>query len=81
MKQTAVEWLFNELCSEKLSWNKDSNGKLFFDKTTSDILQQAKEMEKKEKIIQQLFIGKVSQIIGFSETIELLKESKETFYL
>jgi hypothetical protein len=45
-KKTAVEWLFNELCSEKLSWNKDSNGKLFFDKKTSDILQQAKEIEK-----------------------------------
>jgi hypothetical protein len=48
MKQTAVEWLFKQLCSEKLSWNKDSNGKLFFDKTSSDILQQAKEMEKKQ---------------------------------
>ena len=47
-KKTAVEWLFNELCSEKLSWNKDSNGKLFFDKITSDILQQAKEMEKEQ---------------------------------
>jgi hypothetical protein len=50
MKQTAVEWLFNELCSEKLSWNKDTNGKLFFDKITSDILQQAKEMEKEQII-------------------------------
>ena len=45
MKQTAVEWLFEQLCSEKLSWNKDSNGKIFFDKITSDILQQAKAME------------------------------------
>lgn len=50
MKQTAVEWLFEQLCSEKLSWNKDSNGKLFFDKTSSDILQQAKEMEKQQII-------------------------------
>ena len=49
MKQTAVEWLFEQLCSEKLSWNKDSNGKLFFDNITSDILQQAKEMEKKHR--------------------------------
>ena len=48
MKQTAVEWLFEQLCSEKLSWNKDSNGKLFFDKITSDILQQAKAMEKEQ---------------------------------
>lgn len=50
MKQTAVEWLFEQLCSEKLSWNKDSNGKLFFDNITSDILQQAKEMEKNQII-------------------------------
>ena len=50
---TAVEWLFKELCSEKLSWNKDCNGKLFFDEITSNILQQAKEMEK--KIIAQAF--------------------------
>ena len=48
MKQTAVEWLFEQLCSEKISWNKDSNDKLFFDKITSDILQQAKEMEKEQ---------------------------------
>ena len=41
--------------------------------------QQAKEMEKQEKLTQQLFIGKVSEIIGFSKTIELLKESKQTF--
>ena len=48
MKQTAVEWLFEKLCSEKLSWNKDSNGKLFIDRITSDIFQQAKEMEKEQ---------------------------------
>ena len=46
MKATAVEWLFEQLCSNKLSWNKDINGKLYFDKITSDILQKAKEMEK-----------------------------------
>jgi len=44
--KTAVEWLFEQLCSEKLSWNKDSNGKLFIDRITSDIFQQAKEMER-----------------------------------
>ena len=48
MKQTAVEWLFEKLCSEKLSWNKDSNGKLFIDLTTSNIFNQAKEMEKQQ---------------------------------
>ena len=50
MKQTSVEWLFEQLCSEKLSWNKDSNGKLFIDRITSDIFQQAKKMEKEQII-------------------------------
>ena len=48
-KISAVDWLFEQLCSEKLSWNKDSNGTIFFDKITSDILQQAKQMEKEQQ--------------------------------
>lgn len=35
--------------------------------------------EEKEKLERQLFIGKVSEIIGFEKTIELLKECKEVF--
>ena len=34
----------------------------------------AEEMELKEKAKKQLFIGKVSEIIGAEKTIELLKE-------
>ena len=49
-KQTAVEWLFEKFCSEKLSWNKDSNGKIFFDKITWDILEQAKKIERQQII-------------------------------
>jgi len=48
-KISPVDWLFEQLCSEKLSWNKDSNGTIFFDKITSDILQQAKQMEKEQQ--------------------------------
>jgi hypothetical protein len=47
-EQTAVEWLFEQLCSEKLSWNKDRMGNLFIDLRTSDIFQQAKEMEREQ---------------------------------
>ena len=35
---------------------------------------QAKEMESKEKLNHQLFIGKVTEILGFDKTVELLKE-------
>ena len=41
--------------------------------------EKSKEMEKKEKLINQLFIGKVSDEIGFNKTIELLKESRNAF--
>jgi hypothetical protein len=32
---------------------------------------------KKDKLIHELFVGKVVGIIGFDKTLELLKESKE----
>lgn len=34
-----------------------------------------KEYTNKEKLVRQLFVGKVSEIIGFDKTVELLKES------
>lgn len=33
----------------------------------------------RDKLIRQLFIGKVSELIGFEKTLELLKESKNAF--
>lgn len=39
-----------------------------------EVIHIAKEMEKKETLKKQLFIGKVSEIIGAEKTIELLKE-------
>jgi hypothetical protein len=54
----------------------DKNGKKEIEK---QVEKEYKEIEKQEKLTQQLFIGKVSEIIGFSKTVELLKECKETF--
>ena len=42
--------------------------------------EKAKELENKykfERLEKQLFIGKVTEVIGDEKTIELLKESKE----
>lgn len=64
MKQTAVEWLVEQYI-EKLT-------------ITPVMFEQAKEIEKKEKLKHQLFIGKVSDIIGFDKTLELLKECNNT---
>ncbi len=41
------------------------------------IFKQAKKIETKEKLKHQLFIGKVSEIIGAEKTVELLKQVNE----
>lgn len=69
MKQTAVDWL-------KEQYDSCNN----YEKFISNIdWEQAKAIEEIEKLKRQLFIGKVSEIIGMDKTIELLKECNETF--
>lgn len=65
MKQTAVEWLIEQLKDRAIDLNK----------WNYDLIEQAKEMEKKETLKRQLFIGKVSEIIGFEKTLELWQET------
>jgi len=73
MKQTAVEFLEEELL------------KLFGDHLPFELLdeakeieeQQAKRIEKVKEAKRLLFIGKVSQIIGFDKTAKLLKEVEQ----
>lgn len=62
MKQTAVEILIQIYYGNE--------GQL----TIKD-LEQSLEMEKKETLKRQLFIGKVSEIIGFEKTLELWQET------
>jgi hypothetical protein len=69
-RQTAVEWLV-----ANIDWQLLKNTSLHYEM----IVNKAKEMERKEKIKHQLFIGKVYEIIGFKKTVELLKECNETF--
>ena len=40
----------------------------------SKVLEQAKEMENKTTLRNQLFIGKIHEVLGYDKTIELLKE-------
>jgi hypothetical protein len=71
MKQTAVEWLLENLITEPFSEEHFKYNNECWDK--------AEEMEKKEKLKYQLFIGKVMEIIGDEKTIKLLRECYETF--
>jgi hypothetical protein len=71
MKQTAVEWLIENLITEPFLEEHFEYNYNCWDK--------AKEMEKKEKLKYQLFIGKVMEIIGDEKTIKLLRECYETF--
>lgn len=68
MKQTAaVEWLVEQLINH--------NG--VTRESFQNVIKQAKAMEMKEKLKHQLFIGKVSEILGFDKTFELLKQCND----
>jgi hypothetical protein len=73
MKKTALEWFLTEFKKE-VWFEPDSELDIWINK----LIPEAKEMEKKEKLTRQLFIGKVVEIIGFEKTLELLKESEKT---
>jgi putative heme degradation protein len=71
-QQTAVEWLV-------------SNLDIIWEEKIIDLVEQAKakELEKMEfyknkQLKYQLFIGKVTEILGYEKTIELLRESFQT---
>ena len=36
-------------------------------------------MKNREKLVKQLFVGKVSEILGFDKTLVLLKEANDAF--
>jgi hypothetical protein len=67
-KKTAVEKAIDLI-------NKDfeENGRLRF-AYVQKVLHEAKEMERQTKLRNQLFTGKVIEIIGFYKTIEIKKE-------
>jgi hypothetical protein len=72
MTQSAVEWFLTEF-KKQVWFEPDSE----LDIWIKELIPKAKEMEKKQKLEKQLFIGKVSEIIGFDKTVELLRESKQ----
>ena len=70
MKQTAVEWLVNQA----LSWNINRINGNYYIEFPKEAIDQAKDMESKERLKHLLLIGKVTEILGFDKTVELLKE-------
>jgi hypothetical protein len=66
MKQTAVEWLIQALIMSEDNPNYNQWA-----------IEKAKAMESKEKLKHQLFIGKVTEILGFDKTVELLKQCND----
>lgn len=82
MNDTAIEWFFIQLteidygCINKTFLQNDNT---LAGHKLRELFKQAKEIENIEKLKRQLFIGKVSEIIGMDKTIELWKECIETF--
>jgi hypothetical protein len=60
--KTAVDFLWDEL-------------ECLIPSECQEVYVQAKKVEAKEKLKHQLFIGKVSGVIGAEKTIDLLKET------
>ena len=63
---TAIEWLVTEI---------DPN--ILVTEKVKLAIEKAKKMEIKEKLKYQLYIGKVSDVIGFEKALNLLKEVNE----
>lgn len=74
MAQTAIEWFVNQI-----SYTTSEGNIISHNKNITDLVKEAKEMQEIEKLKRQLFMGKVSEIIGMNKTIELWKECIETF--
>jgi len=66
---TAIEWLEENLISEPFSEDCFKHNYACWNK--------AKNMEKVKEAKRFLFIGKVSQVIGYDKTAKLLKEVEE----
>jgi hypothetical protein len=80
MKQTAVEWYAEQAMLLEIKRATGSISITNMLNELSNILNQAKDMESKERLKHLLLIGKVTEILGFDKTVELLKEcNKETY--
>lgn len=73
-KQTALNWfIFN------ISYTTSEGSVISYHKDITRLIDVAQEMERNERLKHQLFIGKVTEILGFDKTLELLKECNEVF--
>jgi hypothetical protein len=77
-QKTAVEWLIDTINKINHDYEVGIIDEALWSIQTYEAHKQAKEMEKEQKLKYQLFIGKVSEIIGDEKTFELLKECQET---
>jgi len=77
MKQTAVDWYAVQAMQLEIQRGKGIITIRQMLNELSNILEQAKAMETKEKLKHQLFIGKVTEILGFDKTVELLKQCND----
>jgi len=77
MIKDVLEILENNQMNSAVDFLVETIDKKYINAFITRIVEQAKEIEKKEKLKHQLFIGKVSEIIGFEKTVELLKEVKQ----
>jgi hypothetical protein len=78
MKQTAVEWQFNELQKAEKDWKNDAIDGIEYTERKYDILKQSKEMEK-EYIVNAHFNGcGIGEIFAY-ENREFITDSEQYY--
>jgi hypothetical protein len=74
MKKSGLKWFYAQV--EQLSTRAGIHMSWVM---MDNLFKYAIEIEKHEDLKRQMFIGKVSEILGMDKTVKLLKECNETF--
>jgi hypothetical protein len=74
MKKSGLKWFYAQV--EQLSTRAGIHMSWVM---MDNLFKDAIEIEKHEDLKRQMFIGKVSKILGMDKTVELLKECNKTF--
>lgn len=71
---TAIEWFFEEILKLESQYYLENISRIDLRKKRLELFDKAKEIENKTTLRNQLFIGKIHEVLGYDKTIELLKE-------
>lgn len=78
---TAVEFLFEDILKLESQYYLEKISRIDLRKKRLELFDKAKEIENKTILRNQLFIGKIHEVLGYDKTIELLKQCYDEYPL